>query len=109
MRLHGIARRVLPVLMVALLWTMAPHAHALEVQEAGIHMPSGPDRHDSTSKASPCGVDCTACHPAALPPLGLEPHPSFASLRLGTPPEAPFCLGQAGDTPQRPPRPAATA
>ncbi len=104
MRFHGITRRLLPVLMALLLWSGAPHAHAFEGHGAEVSAQSSQDGHDHGGKASPCGVHCTMCHPASLPPLGFHATTPVAVLRIDLAGPDTIRLGRAGDTPQRPPR-----
>jgi hypothetical protein len=104
MRLHGIARRMLPVLMALLLLGAAPHAHAFEGHGVEVSVQSVQDGHEQGGKAAPCGVHCAMCHPASLPPLAFQTAAPAATTRLDLAGPDTIRLGRAGDTPQRPPR-----
>lgn len=104
MRLHGIARRLLPVLMALLLWGVTPHAHAFEGHSAEVSVQVDHDGHEQGSKASPCGVHCAMCHPASLPPIGFVAAVPVSVIRIDLAGPDTIRLGRADDTPQRPPR-----
>jgi hypothetical protein len=104
MRLHGIARRLLPVLMALLLLGAAPHAHAFEGHGVEVSIPSIQDGQDQGGKAAPCGVHSAMCHSASLPPLDFQPVVPISTRHLAVVGPDTFRLGRADDTPQRPPR-----
>lgn len=104
MRLHGIARRILPVLMALLLLGAVPHAHACEGHPLEASMQAARDGHEQEGKAMPCDVHCAMCHVASLPPLDFRATAPVMVKRVERTSPDTFRLGRAGDTPQRPPR-----
>lgn len=104
MRLHGIARRILPVLMALLLLGAVPHAHAFEGHAIEVSVQTGQDGNEQGGKATPCDVHCAMCHPASLPPMDFVAAMPAAVIRIELPGPDTIRLGRADDTPQRPPR-----
>lgn len=108
MRLHGIARRLLPVLTMLLLLGASQHGLACERAPGEVAVSSAVDGGQHGDGVLSVGVHCAICHAAALPaPVSPAMAPLVALTLNGDSAVGP--VAHPSDTPQRPPRRVAIA